>query len=43
MRDGDRINQMFPKLYAQGMRGYRLTYDANGWRVYERNDARNPD
>ena len=43
MRDGDLINQMFPKLYAQGMRGYRLTYDANGWRVYERNDARNPD
>jgi hypothetical protein len=40
--DDDQLAQTFPKLYAQGMRGYRLTYDANGWRVYERNDARNP-
>ncbi len=42
MLDDDRLAQTFPKLYAQGMHGYRLTYDANGWRVYERNDARNP-
>ncbi|MGN7982705.1 hypothetical protein ACTJKF_16120 [Burkholderia sp. 22313] len=42
MLDDDLLAQTFPKLYAQGMRGYRLTYDANGWRVYERNDARNP-
>jgi hypothetical protein len=43
MHDGDLLNQMFPKLYEQGMRGYGLTYDAIGWRVYERNDARNSD
>lgn len=40
MHDGDLLTQMFPRLYEQGLRGYGLTYDANGWRVYERNDAR---
>ena len=42
MLDDDLLTQMFPTLYERGMPGYHLTYDANGWRVYERNDWRNP-
>lgn len=38
----DQLAQTFPELYEHGLPGYRLTYDAYGWRVYERNDARNP-
>lgn len=38
----DLLAQTFPSLYCQGMEGYRLTYDANGWRVYERTDLHYP-
>jgi membrane protein XagC len=36
----DLLAQTFPTLYQQGVHGYRLAYDANGWRVYERSDMR---
>lgn len=42
MLNDDLIIQAFAKMYEQGTRGYHLIYDNNGWRVYERNDARNP-
>jgi hypothetical protein len=42
MLNDDLIIQAFAKMYEQGTRGYHLIYDTNGWRVYERNDARNP-
>ncbi|MFM0619723.1 hypothetical protein PQR37_37325 [Paraburkholderia nemoris] len=42
MLNDDLLTRTFAKMYEQGMRGYHLIYDTNGWRVYERNDARNP-
>ncbi|CAB3739039.1 hypothetical protein [Paraburkholderia rhynchosiae] len=35
----DQLTQTFPALYQQGLNGYRLIYDTDGWRVYERRDA----
>ncbi|MDX8394518.1 MAG: hypothetical protein R8K21_08050 [Mariprofundales bacterium] len=32
----DRINRNSPKLYDNGIFGYKLAYDRDGWRVYQR-------
>ncbi|MDX8376523.1 MAG: hypothetical protein R8L53_00700 [Mariprofundales bacterium] len=32
----DRINRSSPQLYDNGMFGYKLAYDRDGWRVYQR-------
>lgn len=34
----DDLNRAFPLLYRAGIAGYHSIYDANGWRVYERNE-----
>lgn len=35
----DALGQRFPDLYWNGMSGYRLVYDHDGWRVYRLNNA----
>jgi hypothetical protein len=42
MADDDLLAQTFPTLYQRGIHGYRLAFDANGWRVYERSDTHQP-
>jgi hypothetical protein len=42
MADDDLLAQTFPTLYQRGIHGYRLAYDVNGWRVYERSDTHQP-
>jgi hypothetical protein len=32
----DRLNRAFPLLYRNGMRGYRLAYQNDSWRLFER-------
>lgn len=34
----DRINRAFPLLYRRGMKGYRLVYQNQTWRMYARAD-----
>lgn len=35
----DSLNQRFPDLYSDGLRGYQLVYDYQHWRVYRRTRA----
>lgn len=37
-RVADAVSRNLPGLYAQGAPGYRLVYDAQGWRVWEKKD-----
>jgi hypothetical protein len=35
---GDRLNKAFPSLFNEGMAGYRVIYQNNTWRLFERSN-----
>lgn len=39
-RNADAISRNLPGLYAQGAPGFHLIYDADGWRVWSRNEQK---